>query len=158
LDAPRWQPGYLDRWLKRRALANQSRHFSQVFVIASGDYSVAAHYALSMGAVTRLVAPTALRRNAPDPLPALVIGRMAVDSRHQGHGLARVLLRDALARCIRASRDLAFALVLATPVDARAREFWAHWQFRPLPGDPATVYLADPRAVRRRDAGAAAAA
>jgi GNAT superfamily N-acetyltransferase len=132
----------LDDWLKRRAVANQLRHFSQVFVIAAEDHSVAAYYALSTGAVFRSLAPATLRRNAPDPLPALVIGRLAVDSRFQGRGLARVLLRDALARCLRASHDVAFAMVLATPVDARAREFWSRWQFRPLPGDPTTMFLA----------------
>jgi GNAT superfamily N-acetyltransferase len=131
----------LDGWPRRRALANQERHFSQVFVIADGGHQVAAYYALSTGAVSRAFVPASLRRNAPDPIPALVIGRLAVDSERQGEGLARILVRDALTRCLRARRDIAFAAVLVTSADARARSFWERWQFRPLPGDPSAMWL-----------------
>jgi GNAT superfamily N-acetyltransferase len=110
-------------------------------VIADSDGRVAAYYALATGAVARDFVPGPIRRNATDPIPALVIGRLAVDLRCQEQGLARVLVKDALTRCLRVREHAGFALVLVNPVDAVAERFWARWRFRPLPGDAHTMYL-----------------
>jgi GNAT superfamily N-acetyltransferase len=144
----------LDAWLHRRALNNQAHHYSQTFVVADETLRVVGYYALATGSLGRAAAPGSLRRNAPDPIPAMVVGRLGVDVAYQGRGLGRILVRDALLRCLRGSVDFAFAAILVTPADDNAREFWTHWQFRRLPGDATAMYLpttalADP-AVQQR--------
>jgi GNAT superfamily N-acetyltransferase len=133
--------GSLDAWLRRRALDNQARHYSQTFVIADETLRVVGYYALATGSIDRAAAPGALRRNAPDPIPAMVLGRLGVDVAWRGRGLGRILVRDALLRCLRGSADFAFAAIVVTPADDDARGFWTHWQFRPLPGDATAMHL-----------------
>jgi GNAT superfamily N-acetyltransferase len=131
----------LDQWLRLRAWPNAGRHFSRVFVLAGADEEIIGYYALATATVIREHLPGALRRNAPDPIPAVVIGRLAVDRRWQGQGQAANLLRDALDRCRRALCDVGFAVIVVTPVDATAQSFWEHWGFTPVPGDAPSLYL-----------------
>jgi predicted GNAT family N-acyltransferase len=131
----------LDSWLHERALTNHSRHFSQVFVSADRFGVVLAYYTLSTAAIVRSSAPSAIRRNAPDPVPAMMIGRLAVTESQQGQCLGQIIVKDALARCARVSQETAFAAVLVNPVDAAAKRFWERFTFCTLPGDPGTMYL-----------------
>ncbi len=76
----------LDEWLKRRALKNQASGASRCFVICEGA-EVIGYYSLSAGAIDHAASPKALRRNMPDPLPILLLGRLAVDRRRHNQGL-----------------------------------------------------------------------
>ncbi|HTT82054.1 MAG TPA: GNAT family N-acetyltransferase [Rhizomicrobium sp.] len=80
--------------------------------------------------------PKARRRNKPDPLPATLLGQLAVDRGHQGRGIARALLQFALRTALRASRDIASWGVILHPLHAPLRAFYAQYSFQDLPFDP----------------------
>src|SRR5580658_6238422 len=92
----------LDEWLKRRARANQAGGASRTYVVCDAD-RVAAYYALASGAVEIAAAASRVRRNMPDPVPVAVLGRLAIERNHQGCGLGRALVRDALRRISQAA-------------------------------------------------------
>jgi GNAT superfamily N-acetyltransferase len=77
----------LDDWLKRRALDNEKAHASRTYVVTAGG-RVVGYYALANGAVSAADAPGRVRRNMPDPIPVMIIGRLAVDRGWQGRGIA----------------------------------------------------------------------
>lgn len=74
----------LDEWLKRRAMNNQLTGASRTFVVVDEENRVRGFYALAAGAVAHQVATSSVRRNMPDPVPVMVLGRLAVDRRAQG--------------------------------------------------------------------------
>ena len=77
----------LDDWLKRRALANQSSGASRTFVVTDQDGRVCGYYAMAAGAVSHQLATSGVRRNMPDPVPVMLLARLAVDRRTQGQHL-----------------------------------------------------------------------
>ena len=87
----------LDDWLRRRALRNRLTGASRCFVVCIAA-SVVGYYSLSAGAIGHEAAPKAMRRNMPDPLPVLLLGRLAVDRRYHNRGIGQALLRDAMRR------------------------------------------------------------
>ena len=87
----------LDEWLKRRALNNESERASRTYVLCDRQ-AVIAYYCLANGAVAQTAATAEVRRNMPDPIPVMVIGRLACDRNWQGLGIGRALLRDAILR------------------------------------------------------------
>jgi hypothetical protein len=74
----------LDEWLNRRALTNQLSAASRTFVVTDQHGRVYGYYAMAAGAISHHTATSAVRRNMPDPLPMIVLGRLAVDQRAQG--------------------------------------------------------------------------
>ena len=74
----------LDEWLKRRALPNQASGASRTFVVANEEREVMGYYALAAGAVAHQGATRSIRQNMPDPIPVMVLARLAVDARAQG--------------------------------------------------------------------------
>ncbi|NEO27916.1 MAG: GNAT family N-acetyltransferase, partial [Kamptonema sp. SIO4C4] len=92
----------LDHWLKNRALKNEQDGASRTYVVCV-DTVVVGYYCLANGAVTRIQATGKTRRNMPDPIPVMVIGRLAVDQDWQGKGIGQGLLRDAIIRTLQAA-------------------------------------------------------
>ena len=90
----------LDEWLKRRALANQLSGASRTFVVTGPEGLVYGYYAMAAGAVSHQQATSAVRRNMPDPVPVMVLARLAVDRRAQGIKLGASLLQDAVNRAV----------------------------------------------------------
>ena len=95
----------LNEWLKKRALKNQATGASRCFVVYSGT-AVIGYYSLSAGAICHEAAPKKMRRNMPNPLPILLLGRLAVDKRYHNMGIGQALLRDAMMRAVNISGDL----------------------------------------------------
>src|SRR5258705_2665508 len=91
----------LDEWLTKRALANEAAGASRTYVVSAGG-RVVGYYAMATGAVAQEGATGRVRRNMPDPIPAMVIGRLAVDRQYQRRGLGAALLRDAIVRTLEA--------------------------------------------------------
>lgn len=112
----------LDDWLRQRALRNEIR-FSRTYVVCGGE-RVVAYYCIAAGSVERASAPGKLRRNAPDPIPVSVIGRLAVSRGHAGRGLGADMLADALRRIAAASRSIGIGVVLVQAKDEEARRFY----------------------------------
>ena len=74
----------LDEWIKRRAMTNQMSGASRTFVVTHQDSRVYGYYAMAAGAVSHLQATSGVRRNMPDPIPVIVLARLAVDQPAQG--------------------------------------------------------------------------
>ncbi len=113
----------LDEWLQTRALKGQAVGNSAVFVFEHGG-SVFGYYALASAGVEHVSAPGAVRRNAPDPIPVLLLARLAVDTRAQGRGIGRRLIQDALVRALRVSEDIGFRAVVVHCRDESAQKFY----------------------------------
>jgi GNAT superfamily N-acetyltransferase len=131
----------LESWLKRRARKNHSSGASRVFVVTVDGGPVVGYYALSAGSVVRAVAPGRVSRNMPEPIPVAVLGRLAVHRDHGGRGLGAGLLRDAVLRTERLSRDLGVRVLLCHAVDERARAFYLHHGFLVSPIERLTLML-----------------
>jgi len=130
----------LNDWLKQRALKNESR-FSRTYVVCD-DNRVIAYFCISAGAVERSVAPSRLRRNAPDSIPVSVIGRLAVSSAYAGRGLGADVLSDALRRIAVASQSIGIGAVLVQAKDESAKRFYlACAEFVEYPEDSRMLFL-----------------
>jgi GNAT superfamily N-acetyltransferase len=134
----------LDLWLKRRALQNESSRASRTFVIAE-EKRVVGYYALATGAVSQAVATGRVRRNMPEPIPVMVLARLAIDRGQQRSGLGSALLRDALLRTLAAAEVAGIRAVLLHAISEEAKRFYLHHGFAESPVEPMTmmVTLAD---------------
>jgi predicted N-acetyltransferase YhbS len=106
------------------------------------------YYTLSAVAVEHAQLPGRVRRNAPDPVPAVLLGRLAVDRKAQGTGLGRLLVRDAVLSTLAAADRIGVRVLLVHALHERAAAFYDRFGFRPSPTDPLHLYLllADARA------------
>ncbi len=131
----------LDDWLRRRALINQTTGASRTFVVTDESGQVLAYYALAAGAVSHQESPGAIRRNMPDPVPVMVLARLAVDQRLQGQQVGGALLKDALQRAVSVAQNIGVRALLVHALNDRARQFYAHYGFVPSPANPMTLML-----------------
>ena len=136
----------LDHWLKHRALKNRTTGASRCFVVCD-DNRVVAYYALASSAVAVEAATGRLRRNMPDPIPVVVLGRLAIDQSLHNTGLGRALVRDACLRVMAAADVIGIRGMLVHALSESARAFYEHVGFEPSPLDPMTLMttLADIR-------------
>ena len=123
----------LDDWLKNRALKSNAAGDSRVFVVCDDALEVVGYYAISAGSVGRDDAVGKIKRNAPDPIPMALIGRLAVRNDLQGHGIGPALLRDAILRISQASQHIGVKGVLVHALDEEAARFYVRMGFRPSP-------------------------
>jgi GNAT superfamily N-acetyltransferase len=131
----------LDDWLKRRALANQLNGASRTFVVADQDGRVYGYYALAAGAVSHQAATGGVRRNMPDPIPVMVLARLAVALRAQGIQLGAALLKDAVNRASVVSLNAGVRALLVHALNDRAKQFYEHYGFEESPQHPMTLML-----------------
>lgn len=131
----------LDEWLKRRALGNQINGASRTFVVATKEREVMGYYALAAGAVAHQDAARSIRQNMPDPIPVMVLARLAVDIRAQGMRLGAALLQDALQRCVLVSKNVGVRAMLVHALNDRARQFYEFYGFKTSPAHPMTLML-----------------
>jgi GNAT superfamily N-acetyltransferase len=130
----------LDDWLRRRALPNQDSGASRTYVIGAGN-RVIGYYALAVGAVAQAAATGRTRRNMPDPVPVMVIGRLAIETRYQKRGLGRALLRDAILRTMQAADIAGIRAILVHAISEKAKRFYERCGFQPSPVDPMTLMI-----------------
>ncbi|MBI4827964.1 MAG: GNAT family N-acetyltransferase [Nitrospinae bacterium] len=131
----------LDEWLKRRALVNQINGASRTFVVADADHHVFGYYSLASGAVARKTATGKVRRNMPEPIPVMVLGRLAVDRRVQGMQCGAALLKDAVERTMAVSKNVGVRALLVHALNDSARGFYQHFGFQESPIDRMTLML-----------------
>jgi len=131
----------LDDWLKRRALINQVSGASRTFVVADQDNRVRGYYALAAGAVAHQLATGAVRRNMPDPIPVLVLARLAVDRRAQGIKLGAGLLQDAVNRAGSVAQNAGVRALVVHALNEKARAFYEYYGFSISPVHPLTLML-----------------
>lgn len=125
----------LDDWLVKRARSNQASGASRTFVLCESN-RVVGYYALASGAVTQAEAPGKIRRNMPDPIPFAVLGRLAIDTAHQGNGVGRAMVRDAGFRLLQAAEVLGIRGLLVHAISEEAKAFYLALGFTPSPLDP----------------------
>lgn len=127
----------LNNWFRRHAWANQTGGVSRVSVIADTTTGrIAGYVALSATHIERAFLPKPQQRNRPEPVPATLLGQLAVDKDFQGHGLSTDLLIFALKTALRASKTIGSLGIVTHPLDDNVRGFYARWGFQDLPFDP----------------------
>jgi GNAT superfamily N-acetyltransferase len=130
----------LDDWLKHRALKNEVEGASRTYVLCASE-TVIAYYCLANGAVAQASATGRVRRNMPDPIPVMVIGRLAVDSHWQGKGIGRALLREAILRTLQAAEIAGIRAILVHAISEDAKQFYEKCGFTASPLDPMTIMV-----------------
>lgn len=130
----------LNEWLKRRAFKNHAVGASRCFVLCAGA-EVIGYYSLSAGAISHESAPKAMRRNMPDPLPVLLLGRLAVDKRYHNQGIGQALLRDAMLRAVNVSGDAGVFALLVHALSDKAKQFYRSRGFVQSPLQPMTLMM-----------------
>lgn len=130
----------LETWLRQRARRNQQEGASRCFISCEGD-TVAGYYALAAGSVLHAQASGNIRRNMPNPIPVVVLGRLAVHTDYQGRGLGADLLKDAVLRSLRLSREMGIRALLCHALSEQARQFYLHHGFIESPDDAMTLML-----------------
>jgi len=136
----------LNTWLVKRALANGASGASRTYVVCSGERLVVGYYALAAGSLAAVAAPSRVRRNMPDPLPLIVLGRLAVDSAWSGRGIGSGLLKDAILRSMQAAELIGVRALLCHALDQDAKAFYLKHGFVESPLEPLTVLLSLKRA------------
>ena len=131
----------LDEWLERRAMANQWSGASRTFVVADQDNLVYGYYAIAAGAISHQMATSSVRRNMPDPIPVIVLARLAVDQRAQGIKLGAALLQDAVSRAVVVSQNAGVRALLVHALHEHAKHFYQHYGFQASPLHPMTLML-----------------
>jgi GNAT superfamily N-acetyltransferase len=132
----------LDGWLRQRAWNNLQLAASRTYVICpEGSLRVVGYFALSMGQILAQETAGSRRRNMPKQIPAVMLGRLAIDRAWQGKGLGRALLADAIGRSLRASSEVSARLVLVHAISPAAEAFYLHHGFTRLPVEPPTLAL-----------------
>ncbi len=130
----------LDEWLKKRALKNQKNGASRCFVICDGN-RVIGYYALATGSVERLIVPGPIARNMPDPIPVIIIGRLAIDSEYQGRRLGSALLKDAMLRTLSIAQNVGVRGLLVHAISDEAKQFYLNYGFQTSPIEQMTLLL-----------------
>ena len=130
----------LDDWLKRRAAKNQANGSSRTYVVCVGE-AVVGYYCLAAGAIGHADAPSPMTRNRPDPIPVLVLGRLAIHKDHHLKGIGTALLSDAIRRAIQVAEIAGVTALLVHAISEQARRFYRSRGFIESPVKPMTLCL-----------------
>jgi len=130
----------LDNWLKLRALQNEEVGASRTYVLCAGQ-EIAGYYALATGAISHDEATGKIRRNMPNPVPVMILGRLAIASKFQGCGIGKALLRDAVLRVVQAAEIAGIRAILVHAISDQAKHFYEKHGFVPSPADPMTLMI-----------------
>ena len=134
----------LDEWLRRYSGQNRRGNTAATWVVVDAHDVVAAYATLSMTGIDRSAAPAKLAKGAPNPVPALLLGRLAVDGRHAGLGLGTALVAHVLATAVELNQSAACRAVVVTALNEAAREWWhrlGFQSFEPTNPDSLDLYL-----------------
>jgi len=129
----------LNDWLRKRALNNEGKA-SRTYVVCVGR-AVVGYYCLSAGGVGHDETPKSLSRNMPNPIPILLLGRLAIDKRHQGRGLGNALLADAIKRALSVADAAGVRALMVHALSEEAKRFYATRYFIESPMHPRTLFL-----------------
>jgi predicted N-acetyltransferase YhbS len=137
----------LDDWLKHTALKNEGKSASRTFVACDGN-RVIGYYALAAGAIERGDTPGHVRRNMPDPIPVMVLARLAVDTAYQSRNLGKGLLKDAILRALTVSEHIGIKAILVHAISDTAKQFYINQGFRESPTNDMTLMISLDEALR----------
>lgn len=130
----------LNDWLVRRALRSERERNARTYVTCdTSSGRVVGYYSLSAFSVARSTAPGGLSR-APDPIPTVLLGRLAVDEQFQRARLGVSLLHDAVQNATTAAERIGLRALIVDAIDDGAAVFYARHGFRPIPGQPLRLF------------------
>ncbi len=133
--------GALNQFLQRFALVSQKSNRAQTYVSCHGGL-VVGFYSLAVGSVEpSKTAPRVTKGIAQHPVPVIILARLGVDRQHQGAGLGKALLKDALLRTAQAADIAGIRALLVHAKDEAARQWYLNWEFEPSPSDPLHLFL-----------------
>lgn len=131
----------LNQFLQRYALVNQKASSAQTYVCCQTG-EVVGFYSLAVGSVEPEMTPPRVSKGlARHPVPVMILARLAVDLCHQGQGLGKALLKDALLRTAHAADIAGIRCLLVHAKDDAARHWYLSWEFEPSPTDPYHLFL-----------------
>lgn len=131
----------LNQFLQRFALTNQRASSAQTYVCCY-EGVVVGFYSLAVGSVEpEAAAPRVLKGMARHPVPVMILARLAVDQKHQGMGLGRALLKDALLRTAQAADIAGIRALLVHAKGNAARQWYLNWEFEPSQTNPFHLFL-----------------
>ena len=130
----------LNDWLSRQALKNERRGASRTYVVCD-NHQVIGYYTIAAGSITRAEAPGAIKRNMPDPIPAVILGRLAVDRRRQGRRIGSGLLKDAILRSLNVASQVGARVLVVHVLDEAATAFYRRHGFVESLLAPSTMML-----------------
>jgi GNAT superfamily N-acetyltransferase len=120
----------LNDWLRKRAVKSETARDARTYVVTTKDGTIAGYYCLSAFSVARASSGGGwLARNAPDPIPAVLLGRLAVDLTCQGSGLSASLLADAIDNAVRVAELIGARALVVDAIDEAAHRFYEHHEF-----------------------------
>ncbi|HUA11834.1 MAG TPA: GNAT family N-acetyltransferase [Solirubrobacteraceae bacterium] len=125
----------LDEWLRRYAGQNRRRDTAATWVIADANDVVVAYTSIAMTGIDRSAAPGVLAKRSPDPVPALLLGRLAVDHRYSRLGIGTALVAHVLATAVELNQKAACRAVVVTALTDRACTWWERLGFHPFDQD-----------------------
>jgi GNAT superfamily N-acetyltransferase len=133
----------LDDYLRRRATQDVRRGVARAFVAVDRAIgAIAGYYTLSAASFSRDHLPAAVAKRLPFyPVPAAILGRLAVDQGYQGRGLGELMLADAIKRVLRASKTLAVHAIIVDAKNDRAKAFYERYGFVAFMDAPNRLYL-----------------
>ena len=134
----------LDRYLHKQARQDEKRRVSRVFVATTRQdpNTIVGYYTLSSLSIELNELPAELARKLPrHPIPAALLGRLAVSLSAQGLGIGGVLLADALKRCLAVSDEIAIYALVVDAIDDSARAFYQQYGFEPLSARTRRLFL-----------------
>jgi hypothetical protein len=127
----------LNAWFRNHAWHNHVSGISRTSVICDpGTGVIVGYVTLSAAQIERQFLAKAHQRNKPDPVPATLLGQLAIDRAYQRQGHASSLLFFALNTALRASHEIGSFGVLTHPIDEEVRRFHRRWGFESMPFDP----------------------
>lgn len=131
----------LNQFIQRYALINQKANSSQTYITTLND-QVVGFYTLAVGSVSYVDSPERVSKGlARHPIPVMILARLAIDLSHQGKGLGKALLKDALLRTVQASDIAGIRCLLVHAKDNSARQWYELFDFEPSPVDPYQMFL-----------------
>ena len=135
----------LNQWLTERALTNQASGTSRTWVVIDDETArVVGFYASATGSILRSEVTSRLRRNQPEEIPVIILGRLAVDEKHARRGPGSALLKHAMLKAIEVRQSVGVRLMLVHAKDEEAKAFYERYDFMPSPVDDLTLMMVLP--------------
>ena len=131
----------LDDWLAKRALKNQTSGASKTFVICEQNFHVIGFYALATGSAERNLVAGNLSRGMPEPIPVIILGRLAVDTQYKGKKLGASLLKNAMLRTLSIADNVGVRGLLVHALSEDAKQFYLKYGFQESPMESMTLMI-----------------
>ncbi len=132
----------LNGWLATQARQSMESHDAVTYLLVEdspGGEAIAGYYCLAAGSVTREETPSPMAKRAPEPIPAIRMGRFAIDRSIQGQGGGAELLREALLSAASGGKLIGARVMLVDAISEEARSFYERFGFIPSPIHPLQV-------------------